>query len=184
MASDTKRPPRGLLRLMLRLPIWIYRLRLGWLLGNRFLLLTHVGRKTGLPHQTVVEVVDHSRTGDRYLIASGWGKKSDWFRNIQKTPEVRVQVGRRSIQAHATILHVAEAAEVLLNYARQHPAAFRELAKFMMGERLGVTKEDCNRLAQSIPLVALRRSEQTAQDAIELGTSPVRSPRPGRGVPV
>jgi hypothetical protein len=65
MAFVTKRPPKGLLRLMLRLPIWLYRLRLGWLLGNRFLLLTHVGRKTGLPHQTVVEVVSHSSTKDR-----------------------------------------------------------------------------------------------------------------------
>jgi deazaflavin-dependent oxidoreductase (nitroreductase family) len=162
MAFVTKRPPQGLLRLMLRLPIWIYRLRLGWLLGNSFLLLTHVGRKTGLPHQTVVEVVSHNSTNDRYVIASGWGEKSDWFRNIQKTPEVRVQVGRRNFQAHATILSVAEAEEVLLNYARKHPAAFRELAKFMMGERLGATKEDCSRLAQSIPLVALRRQGQVA----------------------
>jgi hypothetical protein len=30
--------PHGLLRFGLRLPIWLYRLHLGWLLGNRFLL--------------------------------------------------------------------------------------------------------------------------------------------------
>lgn len=157
MASVTKQPPKGLLRLMLRLPIWLYRLRLGWLLGNRFLLLTHVGRKTGLPHQTVVEVASHNSANDRYVIASGWGEKSDWFRNIQKTPEVRVEVGRRSFQAHATILSVAEAEEELLDYAHKHPAAFRELAKFMIGEHLEATREDCSRLAQSIPLVALQR---------------------------
>ena len=156
MASATKQPPRGLLRLLLRLPIWLYRLRLGWSLGNRFLLLTHIGRKTGIPHQTVVEVVSHNDTKDRYVIASGWGEKSDWFRNIQKTPEVRVQVGGRSFQAQATILSVAEAEEELLGYAHEHPAAFRELAKFMMGERLEATREDCGKLAQSIPLVALQ----------------------------
>jgi hypothetical protein len=33
-------PKRGLMRLALRLPIWLYRARLGWLLGERFLLLT------------------------------------------------------------------------------------------------------------------------------------------------
>lgn len=162
MGFVTKQPPQGLLRLMLRLPIWLYRLRLGWLLDNRFLLLTHVGRKTGLPHQTVVEVVSYDSTDDSYVIASGWGEKSDWFRNIQKTPEVRVQVGRRSFQAHATRLSVAEAEEELLDYARKHPAAFRELAKFMVGDHLGATKEDCNRLAQSIPLVALQRQRQMA----------------------
>jgi deazaflavin-dependent oxidoreductase (nitroreductase family) len=157
MAFVTKQPPKGLLRLMLRLPIWLYRLRLGWLLGNRFLLLTHVGRKTGLPHQTVVEVVGHNSTKDRYVIASGWGEKSDWFRNIRQTPNVDVTVGGRSFQAHATILSVAEAEEELLRYAHKHPVAFRELAKFMMGEHLEASREDCSKLAQSIPLVALER---------------------------
>jgi hypothetical protein len=58
-------PPRGLLRLALRLPIWLYRWRLGWLLGDRFLLLTHTGRKSGLPRQVVLEVVHHDEaTGD------------------------------------------------------------------------------------------------------------------------
>jgi hypothetical protein len=71
--------------------------------------------------------------------------------------EVRVQVGGRSFQAQATILSVAEAEEELLDYAHKHPAAFRELAKFMMGERLEATREDCSKLAQSIPLVALQR---------------------------
>jgi len=157
MAFVAGQPPKGLLRLMLRLPIWLYRLQLGWLLGNRFLLLTHVGRKTGLPHQTVVEVVSHNSTKDRYVIASGWGEKSDWFRNIKKTPSVSVEVGGRSFQAHATILSVAEAEEELLDYAHKHPAAFRELAKFTIGEHLEATRQDCNKLAQSIPLVSLRR---------------------------
>lgn len=79
MAFVTKRPPKGLLRMMLRLLIWLNRLRLGRLLGNRFLLLAHIGRKTGLPHQTVVEVVSHNSTKDRYVIVSGWGEKSDAF---------------------------------------------------------------------------------------------------------
>jgi hypothetical protein len=45
MAQGTTKssPPRGLARLAFRLPIWLYRLRLGWLLGDRFLLLTHIG---------------------------------------------------------------------------------------------------------------------------------------------
>ncbi len=44
-------PPGKVLRLGLRLPIWLYRARLGRLLGERFLLLTHIGRKSGLPRQ-------------------------------------------------------------------------------------------------------------------------------------
>jgi len=41
--------PRGLVRLAFRAPIWLYRAHLGWLLGYRFVLLTHTGRKSVLP---------------------------------------------------------------------------------------------------------------------------------------
>ncbi len=33
--------------------------RLGWLQGSRFLMLTHIGRKSGLARQTNIEVVGH-----------------------------------------------------------------------------------------------------------------------------
>jgi hypothetical protein len=41
------RPPRGLVGLAFRLPIWFYRLGLGGLLGTRFVLLTHTARRSG-----------------------------------------------------------------------------------------------------------------------------------------
>jgi hypothetical protein len=82
--------PRGLTRLAFRLPIWLYRLRLCWLLGERFLMLTHIGRKSGRPRYTVIEVVRHDRASDCYVIASGFGAHTDWFRNIQKNHNVLV----------------------------------------------------------------------------------------------
>lgn len=39
--------PRGALKWGYNLPIALYRLRLGWLLGHHFLMLTHRGRKSG-----------------------------------------------------------------------------------------------------------------------------------------
>jgi deazaflavin-dependent oxidoreductase (nitroreductase family) len=57
---------------------------MGWMLGGRFLMLTHTGRKSGKRRHVVVEVVDHAKTTDTYYIASGWGEKSDWSQNIQK----------------------------------------------------------------------------------------------------
>ncbi len=53
-------PPRGLARLGWRAPIWFYRLGLGGLLGRRFVLLNHIGRKSGQPRQAVLEVVHHN----------------------------------------------------------------------------------------------------------------------------
>src|SRR5882672_3082319 len=124
-----KPAPTGLLRLCLRLPIWLYRLRCGWVLNSRFLLLTHIGRRSRLPRQTVLEVVHHDRTTETYVIASGWGEKPDWFRNLQKTPTAVVTVGRKRFAATARCLSGDEAARVLLVYAQRHRRAFRALAK-------------------------------------------------------
>src|SRR5215217_586077 len=52
-----KSKPAGALRLAFRLPIYLYRLNLGWTLGHRFLLFVHLGRKSGLLRETVLKVI-------------------------------------------------------------------------------------------------------------------------------
>jgi len=148
-------PPRGWKRILWRLPIGLYRLGLGWLLGERFLLLTHTGRKTGLPRYAVVEVMRHDPITDTYYVASGFGEKSDWFRNIQKTPQVTIQVGRRKTAAVAERLPLEEAERELLDYAQRHPRALRSLAR-ILGYRIEDPEQDVRALAQVIPIVAFR----------------------------
>lgn len=151
--SDPK-PPRGLARLAFRTPIWLYRLHLGWLLGKRFLHLTHTGRKSGLPRQVVLEVVDHDPHTNTYYVSSGWGKKSDWYQNIQKTPRVRVQVGTKSWAAQAETLSPEAAEGVILNYGRKHPALLNELAR-VMGYKIDGSEADMRALGHLVPVVAL-----------------------------
>jgi deazaflavin-dependent oxidoreductase (nitroreductase family) len=76
-----RRPPR-LLRLVLRAPVLLYRAHLGWLLGRRFLMLTHVGRRTGREYRTVVEVVGVLPSSGEYVVMSGFGAYADWLRNL------------------------------------------------------------------------------------------------------
>ena len=52
-------PPAGLTRFLFRIPIHVYRLRLGRLVGSRLLLLNHIGRVSGKPRRTVLEVAEH-----------------------------------------------------------------------------------------------------------------------------
>jgi deazaflavin-dependent oxidoreductase (nitroreductase family) len=155
MGTTRGSKPGGITRFFLRLPIWLYRLHLGWLLGNRFVMFRHTGRKSGLPRYTVVEVVHHDPTADTYIIASGWGEKSDWFQNIQKEPEVLLYTGRRHRAAKATRLSVDEATRALEDYAGRHPQAFHNLSKMMIGQRLEGSEADCRLLAQAVPLVRL-----------------------------
>jgi deazaflavin-dependent oxidoreductase (nitroreductase family) len=154
--------PHGLWRWGRRLPIWMYRWHFGWLLGERFLMLTHVGRNDGRLHHTVSEVVRHNQLTDTYFIISGWGEKTDWYQNLQKTPEATIQIGRRERAVTATRAPVAVATLVLLTYAFRHPAAFRELSRVRAGRPLTILPEDCRLLAEAIPVVALRAGETAA----------------------
>lgn len=139
-------PPRGLVRLLFRLPIWLFRLHLGWLAGSRFLLLLHTGRNSGLPRQSVLEVLQYDKASDTYAVLSGWGERADWFRNVVKTPEVTLYVGRRKLPARAVRLPSEQAEAAILDYARRNPLAIRVLPR-MMGYRIDGTEEDTRALA-------------------------------------
>ena len=83
--------PGALLRFGLHLPTWLYRMHLGWILGERFLLLRHVGRKSGKTRRNVLEVVSHDRVTNTFFVVSGWGHKADWYRNIHQQPQVEIR---------------------------------------------------------------------------------------------
>ena len=149
-------PPGKALRLGLRLPIWLYRLHLGWLLGERFLLLTHIGRSSKVPRQAVIEVVAHDKATDMYFVVSGWGEKSDWYQNIRKTPSIIVQVAGRKFRADAEFIPVEKAIRILETYAREHPVAFRELSGLFLGERMKAGSDGSRQLAERMPMVGFR----------------------------
>ncbi len=153
--------PGGTLRFGLRLPIWLYRARLGWLLGNRFLMLTHTGRKSGLQRQTVIEVVQHDKETDTYYVVSGWAEKSDWYRNIRKTPTVIVRVGGRKFRANAIFVDLAKAIDIMKLYAHEHHVAFSELSGLFLGERMKPDSDAPEQIARKMPMVAFQ-PEKTA----------------------
>lgn len=148
--------PRGWLRWLLRAPIWLYRWKLGWLLGRRFLLLTHRGRKTGLPRHTVLEVARYEPATGVFTVASAWGERAQWLRNVTAHAEVAITVGtrRRRAVAHRLDRRAAEAA--LRDYAARHPRAMRRLARMMLGVPMAEHGEAFATLAEAVPVVELR----------------------------
>ena len=62
-------PPTGLRRRLWRLPIRLYRMGRGPLLGRLILLLPHSGRVSGRQRQAVIEGIEHGEHG--YVAASG-----------------------------------------------------------------------------------------------------------------
>jgi deazaflavin-dependent oxidoreductase (nitroreductase family) len=151
-------PPRDLTALLARMPIWLFRLNLGWVFGHRFLLLTHTGRKSGLPRQVFLEVLQHDKVSDTYCVLSGWGKQPDWVRNVEKTPQVVIDVGRRQFPACAVRLEPEAAERAILEYAKQHPLAIRVLPR-LMGYRVDGTEEDFRALARLGLVIAFHPTE-------------------------
>lgn len=143
-----------MLRFGLRLPILLFRLHLDFMLGDRFLMLIHTGRKSGQPRRVVIEVVQHDKTTDTYYVVSGWGEKADWFQNIRKTPRVTIHVRGRKFQSQAEFVPVEKAIEIVSAYARDHPVAFNELSGLFLGERMKPGSDAPERLARRMPMVA------------------------------
>ena len=147
--------PAGFARLMWRAPIWMYKLHLGWLMSGRFLLLHHTGRVSGQPRQNVLEVVGHDKASDVYRIAAGFGKGSDWYKNILKTPEVEIQVGRKKSLRTAVPLEPEKSGDAMVAYAHQHPRAAKELMQ-ICGYKVDGTDKDYHILGRDIiPFIEL-----------------------------
>ena len=64
---------------------------------NWVLLITR-GRRTGLPREVLLPCI---RTDNTVIVISTYGWRSDWIRNIRKTPEVRVTWGGRQLADRA-----------------------------------------------------------------------------------
>ncbi len=147
-------PPTGLSRFLFRLPIWLYRAKLGWLLGGRFLLLKHIGRKSGLPRQAVLEIVRHDKKNDTYIVCAGFGPKTQWYQNLVKRPEATIQVGRRKLEVVAERLSPAEGGEEMVSYAQRHPTAASNV--HLLGYSVDGSEEDYRALGELLRYVALR----------------------------
>ncbi len=150
-----RKRPAGLMRLLLRAPIWLYRLGLGSLLGKRFLLINHVGRKSGKLRQAVVEVIGHDEQTGAYYISSGYGTQSQWYQNLLAEPQVTIMVGRKLLPVTAVHLSPAEAGDTLLDYARRHPTAINSLAR-VLGYELDGTEADYRALGEEGILPVIR----------------------------
>jgi deazaflavin-dependent oxidoreductase (nitroreductase family) len=147
--------PSGLKRALFRMPIALYHLGLGFLFGRRFLLLKHMGRKSGKPRETVLEVVSHDPEARTYTVASGFGKRSDWLLNLKSRPETTIQVKNETFPVRARFLSPEDSGQEMVDYSRRYPKAARQLPR-LMGFRIDDTEEDYRALArEEIPFVVL-----------------------------
>ncbi len=147
------RPPRGLRRLLFRLPVYLYRCGFGWVFGDRLLLLNHIGRISGKQHRTVLEVVTHDPADGSYVVASGWGPTAGWYRNVLQTAKVGIQVGTRTLPVTAMPLSRDDGAEIFAQYAAQHRGLARHLLPRLMGFSVDGSEADFRAVGRQLPFI-------------------------------
>lgn len=98
-----RRPrPNPLLRLVFKLPPLVYHGPVAAFFASRCVLrLTTTGRKSGQPRTICVSFMP---LDGGYIIFSGFGVQSNWYRNIRANPEVTVQIGRQTMRATAQVV--------------------------------------------------------------------------------
>ena len=153
--------PRGLLRWGYRLPIALYRLRLGWALGHRFLLLTHRGRKSGQLRYAVLEVVGYDPATHESAVVSAYGERSDWYLNIQAHPAVEAQTGWSRYAPQFRLLSPEERYVALAAYQRRYRSAFQTVMRFL-GYSYDGTDTGLRALADLVVMVAFRPQQVAA----------------------
>ena len=109
--------PQGWTRSLSRLPIGLYRLGWGGMLGwLPMLVMTTKGRRSGAPRHVMVEFRRH---GSKYYLFSAWGKRTDWYRNLLQHPGVTIQHGAHVFAAEAQpVQDDAEALRALYLFTR------------------------------------------------------------------
>lgn len=168
--NQPRRRPGRWVKPIFDAPTLLYRHRLGWLLGRRFLAVTHVGRTSGKLYETVLEVVSYERDSGESIVASAYGPTADWYRNLQQTPARLVRTGRHQFVPQQRFLDRDEARTAAVAFRTAHSLEAR-MANTVMAAIGAVprnTFSDPVDLFASFPMIAFRPS----------GTGPMGSDQP------
>lgn len=147
------------LRRLLGLPRHLYAHGGGWLLGHRFLRLTHRGRRTGAVHHTVLEVVQYDRTTGEAIVVSGFGDRADWYLNLRAGSDAVVSISRHTAPARWREVGTDEAIEVFAGYERRNVMlrpVVRAVISRLLGWRFDGSGAARRALAEQLPMVAFR----------------------------
>lgn len=155
---DFKSKPSGSWKWLLHAPTWLYRAHLGFVFGNRFVMIEHRGRKSGNLYRTVIEVAGRGAGDNTYIVTSGTGPNADWYRNIVKGGLEAVWVGSTRAPATIRLLEPIEAGGVFREYESAHPKTAAKLMK-TMGVSYDTTDAGRVEMMRKIPMVEFTVSQ-------------------------
>ena len=121
------------------------------------LLLTTIGRKSGKPH---IIPLQYEQIDNVIYIGSARGSNADWVRNIEKNPEVKVQIKNLSFEGLAEVITnpsiIADFFEVRI---QNHPFMIR-MIMHIEGLPFKYSRSDLERFAGKKVIVRVRRQQE------------------------
>ncbi len=141
------------------MPNHLYDYGFGAALGHRFLRLTHTGRRSGRRFHVVLEVLRYDAVSGEAVVVSGFGRASDWLRNLRAGGPLEVDFGHGPRPAAYRVLALEEAEATFTGYLGRHRLIrplLRPVLTALLGWRYDGSPEARRRMLEELPLVALR----------------------------
>lgn len=159
-SNKTNEKAPALMVPIFKLPISLYRLHLGWMLGTRFMQITHVGRYSGKVRRTILAVLRFDEKTKEIYAVSAW-KGSDWFYNIQASPALQVETGFVRYVPIQRTLSPEEISATFIAYRKRHPIFTRIICR-IPGWKADSSYEEFLELARTLRGVAFKPKESNS----------------------
>lgn len=122
------------------------------------MLLTTIGRKSGLPRVTPLQ---YEEVDGEYYIASARGRDADWFKNLCANPKVHVQIRDLEFDAVAEpVTDPVRIADFIELRLRRHPFMIRLIMWLFDGLPLRFSRIDLEEFCQEKAMVVLHRKSR------------------------
>jgi deazaflavin-dependent oxidoreductase (nitroreductase family) len=139
-------------------PVFLYRLGMGCLFGHRFMMLTHVGRRSRKVYHTILAILRFDERTREVMAISAW-TGSDWYKNIQACPALLVETGFTRYVPEYRTLTSAEIAELFVQYRDKHPLFSRIVCR-IPDWKWNSNYDEFLALARSLRGIAFRPRDQ------------------------
>jgi deazaflavin-dependent oxidoreductase (nitroreductase family) len=128
--------------------------RRGWGPTRVVLLLTTLGRKSGLPRTTPLQ---YEEADGNFYVASARGAEADWYKNILANPKVHLRIRDREFEAMAEpVTDPAGIADFIELRLRRHPVMVRLIMYLFDGMPLKVNRAELEQFCTEKAMVVLR----------------------------
>lgn len=143
----------------LRAPALLYDRNLGWVLGRRFLRLTHRGRRSGRCYRMMLEVIGEDRDRRELFVLVGLGRGAQWYRNVVAGGAVEIAIANERFSPDYRELEPAEGEAILGDYERRNRIAapiVRIVLSRLVGWHYDGSPSARRRLVGERPILAFR----------------------------